>query len=1237
MFERTITTVLFALCASLASSWASGNPNQRASSQWVETGPVLQFQWPSYFDVEIDNANQGGALTLEVPLPAPRTWTDSTGYVSPSFQAAGGTGVQNIAPSVVNVAPYIPTQAQSRTQASFEGGNYWQWTGAILPGITDGAGFTWNFTVSTCDRRLRTEFICETATDLADIPSVLQTRTAEIGAAMPGAIQQVAATAIRQNTFLTGALVQMSNWVKMNIAFNADASTEAIAYDDIPSLLASGEGDSVQQASVFCAIANTAGIPARIVEGRTSSPGFYMDTQTGIEKAIYGSAWVEVYLPHIGWAEINPTSGAESSNPFYIPAGYIPCQGIQIKSNLACNESIAGDPPVDAFMGYQFAPLADGTTIPTDYGESANQMTGTAIIDPAQTVPPSVAPTSGTVWTVAPGQPVLLSATAAVSDSVIRDVFFSANSPNYGGAGPMTSYSFSEPYESTFTPYTAGQYIIQASADDGRLDGENNANALITINCVGGITGTNPLPYIYSAPPVLPPGTTLYPPAGDKFHYPVAAAGNPTAVSVGGLPSAFSFDSSTLFITGSMQPGMNVTLPVTAVSPAGQAQSYIAFAGTSGPVITSAGNVGATPGQAMRYQVACTQAAAFSETGLPAGLGIDPATGLISGTPSASGTYTVTVTGSNAGGTAVSTLYLSVESKPSVTPATLTLVLYQAMTPYQIAATNSPYNYTATGLPAGVSIDGLTGILSGTPTATGTFPVTVHATNANGAGTATITLAVPVPYPTVSNASVKVAINQEFSYQVVTTNDPTDYEATGLPAGLGIDPNSGVIYGSPLSAWGVTPGVYKATVQVSNDYGTASATITVTVTGGETAGVHPAVKGATLKEIVNTAVNYRVLASQAPTQFAVDTLPPGLSIDPTSGIISGTPTATGAFSTEVQASNAYGTGQATIRFLVSVPPLPSAAYSSTLVDGSGNVVGASNLAISAGGALSGSVNVNGVSYRVAGRLGLDGSFTTTVSTPEGPVQVVIQTAGGAGGTVSVTATVGGETFSGVAQRPELPATPPAPGRYTFLIPPVQNLAGVPSGYGYGVLTLNTKGAITITGRLNDGRPFSARSALRADSSFPLFVQPYGKDSLLAGSVVFADIPRTSDFSSTLTWLRPETKKAPGVSTTVNLIGSAYAPPAKGTPVSITPDNGATFEANYALPAPGDQKIPLTITSNPRLSAGGLNLSLNPSCGLFSGKITVNGRGQAFAGAILQKQTMGGGAIPTLDGWVEIEP
>jgi hypothetical protein len=61
---------------------------------------------------------------------------------------------------------------------------------------------------------------------------------------------------------------------------------------------------------------------------------------------------------------------------------------------------------------------------------------------------------------------------------------------------------------------------------------------------------------------------------------------------------------------------------------------------------------------------------------------------------------------------------------------------------YQITATNRPNSYGATGLPAGLTVNTVTGLISGTPTGAGTSTVTLSATNRYGTGKATLTITI---------------------------------------------------------------------------------------------------------------------------------------------------------------------------------------------------------------------------------------------------------------------------------------------------------------------------------------------------------------------------------------------------------------------------------------------------------------------------------------------------------------
>jgi hypothetical protein len=79
---------------------------------------------------------------------------------------------------------------------------------------------------------------------------------------------------------------------------------------------------------------------------------------------------------------------------------------------------------------------------------------------------------------------------------------------------------------------------------------------------------------------------------------------------------------------------------------------------------------------------------------------------------------------------------------PAITSATSATGQSGSAFSYQITATNTPTSFKATGLPAGLSINSETGLISGTLAAAGTSSIGLSATNASGTGTAKMTLAV---------------------------------------------------------------------------------------------------------------------------------------------------------------------------------------------------------------------------------------------------------------------------------------------------------------------------------------------------------------------------------------------------------------------------------------------------------------------------------------------------------------
>jgi LPXTG-motif cell wall-anchored protein len=184
--------------------------------------------------------------------------------------------------------------------------------------------------------------------------------------------------------------------------------------------------------------------------------------------------------------------------------------------------------------------------------------------------------------------------------------------------------------------------------------------------------------------------------------------------------------------------------------------------------------------------------ATFSATGLPGGLTIDSTSGVISGGPTTSGTFTVEVTATNADGTDVETYTVEIAPAPpiEIAPTFTTTILPAGAvgTPYTatvVAAGTPTPTFSATGLPPGLTMDA-SGVISGTPTTSGSFAIEVTASN---------------------SAGDRSEIYGVFVAAAPAVPGPT--QSPSLPT-TGIDPTPTVLFGLALLLGGIALAVVRA-------------------------------------------------------------------------------------------------------------------------------------------------------------------------------------------------------------------------------------------------------------------------------------------------------------------------------------------------------------------------------------------------------------------------------------------
>ncbi|MFN7565301.1 MAG: putative Ig domain-containing protein, partial [Prosthecobacter sp.] len=338
---------------------------------------------------------------------------------------------------------------------------------------------------------------------------------------------------------------------------------------------------------------------------------------------------------------------------------------------------------------------------------------------------------------------------------------------------------------------------------------------------------------------------------------------------------------------------------------------------TVSPILPAVGTVGSAYSQLISasggtapYTLALTSGT------LPSGLTFNAATGTISGTPTTSngaGT-SLTFTATDARG-CVGTRPMTLKICPVLTLSTLNSTLTIG-TPYSSSAAagagTSPYVYAVTSgtLPAGLSLNTSTGAITGTPTTATAATFTITATDANscpGSRSFTLTPACPtisITPVTLPNATVGTAYSQTLTASGGTAPYGTWTITSGtLPAGLTLNASTGVISGTPTTSTGPSVNV---TVRVNDTYGCQGTQI-VSLKVCPVITLNPT---SLANGVVGLAFNQTVTASGgvAPYTYNVSsgTLPAGVTLNTSTGALTGTPTTAATSNFTLGATDANG-------------------------------------------------------------------------------------------------------------------------------------------------------------------------------------------------------------------------------------------------------------------------------------------------------------------------------------------